>query len=111
MPDIPTLISEQRFHPTPGKFVARIDKVQSYGHLVLPTQAQYETNTSTVVCLGPDLPEYLAVGVRVLPHQHSGLCVHEDDTTRLVVYELKDIQAVFVNPSSEELETFFSQNS
>jgi len=101
------IIESGKFHPVAGKLLARIDKVQSKGLIILPTSAQWETSTATVIEVGADLPDYLKPGVRVLPHEASGLAVCEEDNVRYVVYELKDLQAVFDNPSEEELKEFF----
>lgn len=105
---IPSLIASNRFHPVPESFVARIDLIQQRGLIILPTSAQLETDTATIVALGSNLPDYLAIGTRVLPHTHSGLSIFEDSSQRLVSYKLKDIQAVFTPEATEaEIGQFF----
>lgn len=105
---LPELISAGRLHPLPGTFIARVDKVQQYGRLVLPPSAQYETFTATVAAVGPGLPDYLTPGVRVLPHTTSGRSVYEDSATRYVAYALADIQAVFLESVTQaEIDAYF----
>ncbi|HSW65327.1 MAG TPA: hypothetical protein VLH56_18770 [Dissulfurispiraceae bacterium] len=96
------LINAGRLRPLGDRLIARMDKVQQVGSLFLPPDAQYEHSTATVVAIGDKLPEYLVPGVRIMPHAASGLSIYDDDTTRLVAYQLADIQAVFTEGPTEE---------
>lgn len=98
--------------PLGDRVLARIDIVQSSGLLVLPPSAQYETSTASVLAVGPDAPSYLTPGCRVLPHQHRGLEVLSDGSSRYVMYKLEDLQAVFLETvTDEEIENFFSSST
>lgn len=101
------LIESGRFHPLPGLLVARIDRIQSRGLIVLPSSAQFETDTATIVAIGPDLPDYLELGAKVLPHSAAGRSIYEDDSVRFVAYKLEDLQAVFqLGSDPEKVEQF-----
>ena len=105
------LVNAGRIHPMGDKLIARMDKVQQIGSLFLPPDAQYEHSTATVVSIGDKLPDYLVPGVRVMPHSASGQSIYDDDTTRLVAYELADIQAVFVDGDTDEAKTFVKEHA
>ena len=105
------LINAGRLRPLGDRLIARMDKVQQVGSLFLPPDAQYEHSTATVVAIGDKLPEYMVPGVRIMPHSASGQSIYDDDTTRLVAYELADIQAVFVDGDTDEARTFVKEHT
>ena len=105
------LVNAGRIHPMGDKLIARMDKVQQVGSLFLPPEAQFEHSTATVVAIGDRLPDYLVPGARILPHSASGLSIYDDDTTRLVAYQLSDIQAVFLDGPTDEAVTFVKEHA
>ena len=106
-----TLLEAGRLRPLGDRLIARMDKVQQVGSLFLPPEAQFEHSTATVVAIGDQLPDYLVPGVRILPHSASGLSIYDDDTTRLVAYQLSDIQAVFLDGPTDEAVEFVKEHA
>lgn len=104
------LILEHRLKPLPGTLIARIDKVQTKGRIILPITAQYETSTATITAIGPELPDYLQPDIRILPHEQSGREIYEGDNARYVLYKLSDIQAAFIDPTEEQLKSYFEDH-
>ena len=47
----------------------------------------------------------------VIKYSASGQSIYEDDTTRLVAYELADIQAVFVDCDTDEARDFVKEHA
>jgi co-chaperonin GroES (HSP10) len=96
---ITALIDQGRFQLLEAQLVARIDLRQSYGSILLPDQAQSETNTATIVCIASDLEGTdFKVGRKVLPIQHAGRELCSKGNERLVLYDTKeDLHAVFVD--------------
>lgn len=96
---ITALIDQDRFQLLDDQLVARIDLRQTYGSILLPDQAQSETNTATIVCTASNLDSKLyKPGVKVLPIQHSGRELCSRGNERLVLYDVtEDLHAVFVD--------------
>lgn len=103
------LIRQSRLKPTPGRLLCRLDLQQQYGSLLLPPSAQFETATAVIIRLGDDLPFYLQEGLRVLPHEHSGLEVAQVQHSRYIIYELKDLQAVFLEGATPEAQALIQE--
>lgn len=95
------LIKARKLKPVSGKLLVRIDRIQTFGSLILPESAQTETSTGTIVAFGPDLPDYVIEGRKLLPHSQAGLEVYGDSSVRYVMYSLEDIQLLFEDAEAE----------
>lgn len=91
-------IAANTFQLADSHLVVRIDIQQQYGSIILPESAQNERDTATIIHRAANLnADDFPIGAHILPVSSAGRELAEQGTSRLVLYALEDLIAIFVD--------------